>query len=363
MSWVGLADRHGAAFDLTGLSNRPRRHPVKLAERPNAIAHRGTIMLEANIAQFTVPRALISHALGASFSLKIAFGTQNKLDFSLSMRDASWEERLPLHISEELQVVRVTFAWDWATRAAVLSVFEPRSQHLAQCLLPSPRAIPWAALRELIHDAPEMCRANDISFVALSRAFEATGAMPGLARRTILQTTNGPRQIGDISAGDLVLAYDGAPRRVLASVKRLMPARGSFMPHDLRAPYLGLERDLVVSGETLVELHGADVEYLLGVERVLAQANQVGNKQAPFSAAEQATICYHQLIFEDVELMDAGVGLASLNLGAALPDGLSGATTLWADLGNACRQTPHPITPYPLARPYEVVTLNAARAA
>ena len=183
--------------------------------------------------------------------------------------------------------------------------------------------------------------------------------MPGLDRRTLIDTPRGLRRISEIVAGDLVYTAQGDRREVITAVSRVLPARGSFAPHNLHAPYLGLERDLLVSGETLVELQGSDVEYLLGVEQVLAQASQVGERAS--LGEDQATVTYHQLIFEEPELLDASIGLLSLNLRAAEPRGLAAATTLWADVVG--RDVRHASDPLPLARPYEVVTLNATRAA
>ncbi|MEM6895897.1 MAG: hypothetical protein AAF576_00860, partial [Pseudomonadota bacterium] len=133
-------------------------------------------------------------------------------------------------------------------------------------------------------------------------------------------------------------------------------------PYVLRAPSMGLEHDLTLSAESLVELEGSDVEYLLGTERVLAQARQIGERQVPLTGLPPATVTYHQLILDSVEILDAGVGLATLNLGTAAPTGLSSATTLWADAAGHMPRG-HGPAPHPLARAYEVVTLNAGRAA
>ncbi|MEM8591947.1 MAG: Hint domain-containing protein [Pseudomonadota bacterium] len=362
MSWVGLADSRGAEFDLSGLSQLSQTRPLKITERPGAFAARGTVMLEADVAQFTVPRPLLGHGLGASFGLTVEFGTEDMLDFKLNIGDNSWDHRLPLKITNELQIVRITYAWDVATRAAVLSVYQPRSQHLAQVMVAEPRSIPWAALRSMIHDAPEMCRANEVGFVALSRAFEPAGAMPGLTGPTAIATPEGLRPIVEIEADDYVLSPHGVPRRVIAAVRRDLPARGSFTPHILHAPYLGIERDMVLSGESLVELQGPDVEYLLGVEQVLAEAHQVGEPETLQPEETEPVVRYHQLILEDAELFDAGVGVLSLNLGASKPEGLAAVTTLWADAAGAGLLSHRP-DPFPLARPYEIVTLNASRAA
>ncbi|MEM9437282.1 MAG: Hint domain-containing protein [Pseudomonadota bacterium] len=362
MSWVGLADGEEAQFDLGGLLGRTRPPSLRMADRKSALACRGTIMLEADVAQFTVPRPLIDYGLGASYTFSVAFGDSDMLDFTLSVGAGAWEHRLPLRITNDLQVVRIAYAWDTTTRAGILSVYQPRSRHLSQCIVPNPKPIPWAALRELVHDAPEQCRENDVRFLAVSRAFEPAGAMPGLSGAVEVATPTGARPIREIVAGDLVLTPTGAARRVAAPVRRIVPARGSFAAHRLRAPYLGLARDLTLSGETLVHLEGPDVEYLLGVEGVLAQADQLGETRAPVIAEQRATACYHQLVLEDVDVFDAGIGVASLDLGAGARDGVAGATTLWADVPDGGPQG-HAPAPFSLARTYEIVTLNAARAA
>ncbi|MEO1796483.1 MAG: Hint domain-containing protein [Pseudomonadota bacterium] len=363
MSWVGLADAQGAEFDLTGLHGRPRkRAPIAQTSREDALATRGTILLEADVAQFTVPRPLIGYGLGASFMLKVDFGTEDKLDFMLSIGDGCWQHRLPLRITNDLQVVRISYAWDAASRAGVLSVFQPRSRHLAQCLVPAPRPLPWAVLRTLMHEAPEMCRENDVGFVALSRGFEPAGPMPGIHGSIELATPQGMRPIRDIGMGARVLSPEGRTLRVMRAVKRLLPARGSFAPHTLRAPYLGLERDLTLSGETLVKLEGSDVEYLLGVEAVLAQVNQIGEHRAPRIHPRASTATYHQLILDEVDTVDATIGVSSLDLSPVPREGLAAATTLWADVSPRAPVRPAS-EPLPVARGYEIVSLNATRAA
>lgn len=362
MSWVGLADGHEAEFDLSGLMGRAGRRALQPPGRQELQACRRTIVLEADVAQFTVPRPLIGHGLGASFALSVAFGTSDMLDFSLSIGQDTWEHRLPLKITDDLQVVRISLAWDTATGAGVLSVYQPRSRHLAQCLVEAPRPMPWAALRSLVHEAPEMCLTNDVRFLAVSRHFEPAGAMPGLSGATGIATPVGIRPIREIVAGDLVLTPEGVARQVVTAVRRILPARGSFATHVLRAPYLGLARDITVSAETLVHLEGSDVEYLLGVEAVLAQADQLGEVRAAQGTRDRPTACYYQLVLEDVDVLDAGVGVSSLDLGAAARRGIAAATTLWADVEAEALQG-HPPPPFPLARAYEIVTINAVRAA
>lgn len=362
MSWVGLADPTGAEFDLAGLSSRTRSPARALLDRPGALACRGTLLIEADIAQFTVPRPLVDHGLGASFGLRIEIGEEDAMAFTLSIGGQEWAHSLPLCITDELQSVKVSYAWDTATRAAVLSVYQPRSQHLAQVLLASPRPIPWPALRSLIHEAPSLCRRNQMTFVALSREFEPAGPMPGLLRNTPILTPFGPRPISELRAGDHVTTHGGGDVPIQATIRRTLPARGGFAPRHLQAPYLGLETDIVLSAESLIEFEGSDVEYLLGTDRVLAFAAQVGEPHLGLRRTQQQTVTYHQLVLDRVEVLESGIGVASMNLGAPRPSRIEAATTLWADVP-ARLTLDHGEWPLTIGRPYEIVTLASSRAA
>ncbi|MEM1237203.1 MAG: Hint domain-containing protein [Pseudomonadota bacterium] len=362
MSWVGLADCDDAEFDLTGLASRRRNHASQMPQCLDSLAYRGTIMVEANVAQFTVPRPLINHQHGEGFWLDMAFGTDDTLDFTLTIGDQMWEARLPLVITDMLHPVRITYSWDVATRAAILSVCQPRSYNLEQILLYAPRPIPWAALHGLIQDAPAMCRSNDVTYLAVSRGFEPAGMMPGVEGGTPVATTQGNVEMAKIRAGDTIITKDGRHVPVLGRLQRTLPARGSFTPFNLRAPYLGLKRDVILAGEALVQLEGADVEYLLGCERVLAQVNQLGEGKSSPLRSDHPTVSYHQLVFDGVEILNAGVGICSMNFATQRPNRIAAAATLWADLhGNWPGH--HGTEPHPIARPYEIVTINASRAA
>ncbi|MEO0485485.1 MAG: Hint domain-containing protein [Pseudomonadota bacterium] len=360
MTWIGLADVNGAAFDLNGLQGG--QGGAELLGAAGGAAQRGTILLEAEIAHYTVPRPLIQGGLGASFQIAIAIGTRDNLDFRLSAGGEDLARTLSLRVTDEPQTLKVSYAWDVASGAAVLSVYQPQSNHLEQVLISSPKALPWAALRSMMHEGTTMCRANQVAFLAISKDFEPAGPMPGLTGELEVSTPLGPRPIRDIAPGDWVLTGDGRASNVLASVSRSVPARGSFTPYLLRAPYLGLERDVVLSAESYVQFHGSDVEYLLGVESVLGHAGQVGEKHGVGGDLAAPVVTYYQLVLPSVEIMEGSASVCSMNFGSAAPDPIARAATLWADVGDRWLLQ-HGPNPHPVARQYEIVTLNAARAA
>ncbi len=366
MSWIALADAHGADFNLLGLSYRigsPKSTPRAPENHPKfgKLACRGTLLLEAPIARYNMPRTLLDHSSSQGFSLRIACTEADTLSFALEVDGTCWKHSLPLSVTPEAQIVRISFAWDSAIRAGVLSVFQPQTNHLAQVLVSAPRPLPWMVLEDAIHAASAACQKNQLNFVAISRAFEPTGPMPGLGAGTRIATPNGPKSISRLGAGDTVLCTQGVAHRILRRIERTVPARGSFAPQVMRAPFLGLTQNVTVSAESLVALGGPDVEYLLGIEHVLAHVALLKDGRNAHPLSPRGVICYHQLVLETVEMLDAEIGIASFNLGVASPDRMASATTLWADLPHHIPG--HGALPHPVARPYEVATLNAARAA
>jgi len=64
---------------------------------------------------------------------------------------------------------------------------------------------------------------------------------------------------------------------VLQTATRTVPARGSFAPIRMRAPYFGLQDDIIISPEQHVVIDGPEVEYLFSCEKVLTPARNLVN--------------------------------------------------------------------------------------
>ncbi|MEL6609541.1 MAG: Hint domain-containing protein [Pseudomonadota bacterium] len=362
MSWIGLSDPFSQTFDLAGLAGRMPRRPAMTSVPEAALACRGTILLEVMIDHRSVPRILASVDNGPGFAISIAFTEGNWVEFNLRIDGANWRHTLKCDIDGATQPVRIAYAWDAATRAAIFSLFQPASGRLVQVLVDGPRPIRLIDLAQLTHAVGPGDSGNHLNFLAISRAFLPTGPMPGIAGRTLVETDRGLVMMNKLGVDDAFLMADGSARKPVAIARRTLPARGSFAPVALKAPFFGLERDVLLSQESRVLMAGADVEFLLGSEAVLAPADQLRDGVSVMPVRGRATMTYYLPIFDTVDIFQAGVGVSSLDLGAGRPDQLSLASTLWADVA-----TPHAMRhgncPFPEARRYEVVTLNAARAA
>ena len=373
MSWVGLCDGRKALFDFGGLplveDPKPNRRKL-LTNRPDApLATRGTLMLEAEISHFTNRRRLLDFEGKTSnndgrprFEIQLCMTADAQLEFSMRLDDQTWSHRLRADISEPGHTMRVTFAWDAASRAGVFGLYQPGTGHLVQTLVPEPRPIPWHDLEALIHQNACPPLASGVEFIALSKMFEPMGPMPSITGKTTVQTLDGPKPISHVTRDDAVLLEDGRYVQPLQVVRRVLPARGSLEPLRVCAPYFGLERDIEVSSAAHLLMAGSDVEYLLGSEAVLARAAHLRDGRSVIHGPLRTLVAYYQLVFETVEVVQAPVGIQTMVLPSASANSLKAATTLLADMPTT-QPLAHENLPFPMAQRYEMVTLNAARAA
>lgn len=160
----------------------------------------------------------------------------------------------------------------------------------------------------------------EIALVAVSDEVEPVGPMPGLAAGTLIDTPQGPVPIETLSAGATVLAEDqtGAvvSSPVVSPVKTRLPARGSFRPVRLFAPYFGLRSDITLAANQFLSLTGPDVEYLFAQERVLVAARHLVSRRTGSLPPVADTMTWHQLLLPGLEsLRIGGCSIVSLRAG------------------------------------------------
>ena len=109
-------------------------------------------------------------------------------------------------------------------------------------------------------------------FAALSDQLVTPGLGSGFTAGTPVATTHGWKPIEDLRPDDLLLTADGDPTGIARMSRRDVPAKGSLAPIRLRAPYLGLSRDLFVSPDQTALMRGTEIEYAFGSDQVLVQS-------------------------------------------------------------------------------------------
>ena len=153
----------------------------------------------------------------------------------------------------------------------------------------------------------------------------------GLAARTFVGTPFGPREVSRLRIGDLVQTRDGGQEPVLHVAQRIVPGLGSFAPIRLRAPYFGLERDIVVAPHQKIFVSGAAVDYTFGCEGVLVPAGYLVNGQSALPEPNLPLVNYAQALLPSHAVFAAsGAWTESLYVGRLRRDSEKLAATLLA---------------------------------
>jgi len=197
-----------------------------------------------------------------------------------------------------------------------LTVERPEEHQVTSTPVRDVRPMPLHALRNLLMGRGDQTRAGDVVFVALSDDVEPVGPVPSLDPDAMIETPFGYKPAGTLQRGDTVVSRGGTVVPVLHRIDRCVPARGSFAPIRLRAPYFGLLQDVRVAPEQRLVIDGSEVEYLFDQEAVLVPARHLDNGFAARKEATGATVRYTQLILPAHEpMMVSGTAMESLYIG------------------------------------------------
>lgn len=123
--------------------------------------------------------------------------------------------------------------------------------------------------------------------------------LPGIESGALVATPHGPRPVGALRAGDEVLNCNGQtlPLRWIEERPRL--CLGRIAPIRLRAPFFGLDRDVVVTPETRLLQKGPVVDYLCGTEAVLASAADLATGRAVLRDRSRPMRVFHHMMLDD----------------------------------------------------------------
>lgn len=363
MGWIGFSDGQDNRFDPNGLAAAQGAAPPIL--HPNMLMPRGTLMVETRLSPEGRPQTLLAfrrhHPWACSFSLQAL--PNGGFILIESQEDTVRHATLPYAADGRMGIVRLTYSWDAPDRWGRLALERPGTDSVHTVEMPPPRPMPLADLKTMLTDPRQREMDDDVVFAALSGAIEPLGPMPALTGNVPIRTPGGFRPVGHLKRGDVILTETGAAVPVLYAIRRTVPARGSFRPVRLRAPYFGLRQDVIVAPHQRIVLRGSQVEYTFGQEAVLVPAQHLVNGISAFAVDGPDRVTYHQLLLPGHEvLLAAGCPMESLYIGRLRrkPDQLG--ASLLARLNRA--QLPEHAKPvWPVLKPFEAITLAMSRAA
>lgn len=364
MGWVALADPGGGVFAPRGLTPHSNDSgPAQCDEA--ALLVRGTLLLQTRLSPDRRPQTLLG--LRAHRPWVHALSIQALPGGGCILVDAQGDDirhaTLPMARDGRADVVRLSYSWDAPRRTARLSLERIDSDVVESVAMSPPHPLPLADTGAALRDPRLREMDRDVTFAALSDRPEPVGPMPGLTAQAPVLTPNGEVPAQQVRPGDCVITQSGAVVRVLRVVSRAVPARGSFCPVRLRAPYFGLTRDIVVAPQKRLVLGGSQVEYMFGKEAVLVPARHlIDGVSALYDGASQLVSYYDFLLPEHEVLCVAGAPVESLYIGRLRrkPDLL--AASVLDGIGSG-RLPEHAKPAWPVLKPFEAVSLALNRAA
>ncbi len=317
MTWIALTDHDDRRLSLRGLGSDKKDTPV-LADNPGTLLTRGTLMFETRLSGDGRPQVL--------FGYKTEFPGLRSLTFQaipgggIAMVQVQGKDITHAAIkhkdSGRTDVVRIVYSWDSVARWGRMTLEQPEEFTVLSVTVNNPRPLNLADIRDLMLGQNGQTFAPDMIFAALSDRIEPIGPMPTLLPSTPLATPWGYKPAAQLQRGDTVLTQGSGVVPVLHRVSRTVPARGSFRPVRLRAPYFGLQQDIIVSPDQRLMIDGPEVEYLFNQEAVLVPARHLVNGFAALAEPCGPMIRYTQLVLPAHETMlAAGTALESLYIG------------------------------------------------
>lgn len=357
MSWIAISGE-GQSWVCPGLFGAG-------GVQRDLLMARGSIMMETRISPDGRPQTLLSyeriHPWAASISFRALPG--GGIVLVMSQGAEVFHTVLSHKHDARTDVLRVTFSWDSEARFGQIAVERPESDTVVVRDTPPPPPLMFEDVYTLTR-RPQLCQLDrDLIFFAVSDQIEPIGPTPLATGQVPVETPSGHRPLKDLQAGDCVTTRHSGMATVLHRVERRVPAMGSFQPVRLRAPYLGLRRDVVVSPQQRLVIGGTDVEYLFGCQAVLVPALSLVNGFAAVLEQGHLTVRYHDLLLPRHEpFIAAGAELESLYIGRLRRKSDNLDRTLLAGLPRNLLPE-HARVGLKVLRPFEAITLVEARAA
>lgn len=364
MAWIALADHAEARFAKAGLGCDAGRAPT-LRMADDGLLARGSLVMETLLASDGRPLALFAYRGGLPWQFSLSL--QALPGGGVALVTGMGEECL--HAAATLEGVtagaslRITYSWDAPARWGRLALEHIGTGHIAMSDLHAPKPVPLAELQRMIVDPSARSMDRHVRFLAVSTGIEPIGPMPTMTAHLPIATQWGQTGVAQLKRGDVVLSGAGVGVPVLQTVRRVVPARGSFRPIRLRAPYFGLRRDILVAPDQRLLLGGSEVEYMFGRAHVLVPVRHLVNGVSAFYANTGATITYHDLILPGCEpVQAAGAPLETMFIGRIRRKPVMLSASLLAEFDRNLLPE-HALSTYPVLRPFEAITLAENRAA
>jgi len=174
----------------------------------------------------------------------------------------------------------------------------PETGYLCQSELRGKLPLTLRDWRRIIESTHHTKVDSHVTFWAVSDEIEPFGIAGSFGANCTVETMRGTVTVQDLRPGQFVLTADGDIAQVRWVGSHIVPARGRFTPHLVRAPYYGAQQDLIMSGEQFLCLRGSEIEYNFGLETVGASVAQLANSRSILPVRSYPTIELFQILLD-----------------------------------------------------------------
>ena len=363
MSWICLSAPGETLFAPAGLDARHDAPPL-VDTGVDALLPRGSIVIETAISPGKRPQPLIHLERDGAWPMHLSVQSipGGGISLVINQGGAITHGSIGQPQSGRLDRLRITYSWDAPRRWGQLALESTDGARFDLTAIRAPQPLRLVDLRAL--NGGNAFVAPDVAYIAVSTAIEPVGPMPTLTPDTPIATPETYVRAGALRRGDLVLTAAGDVVPVLYALTRTVPARGSFRPVRMRAPYFGLQQDIVVSPAQRLVISGSVVDYMFATEAVLVNAcHLIGGTAAARVHDPGATVTYTQVLLPGHEaLIAAGTAVESLHIGRLRRHKARLAASLLAGLDRA-RLPEHGRAVHPVLRAFDALVLAEQRAA
>ena len=224
---------------------------------------------------------------------------------------------LPGRLPDEPGTARLAFAFDcaadrWDLRLELVGRPDLPAR-TARGVAPLP-LVP-ADIARMSEERRRQSRHPAVLWFGLAQGVAAPARIAWIGLRSPVETPRGPVAAGRLQPGDLVLTEDDGALPLLSSLRMALPACGSFAPVLLRAPFLPVQHDLLLSADQMVLMRGPEVEYLFGDDEVLVPGAALVDGRTALMEQRRMVVPSVALLFDRPAILNVdGCGLL-----AALP--------------------------------------------
>ncbi|GGD21850.1 Hint domain-containing protein [Sinisalibacter lacisalsi] len=319
MSWIALTDMSRPMFNIRGIgvpSDAPGARPPPSAHE---IMPTGTMMFELRLEDTGGERRrILSFERNRDWRREILVEITADGRLSMAFRQGVARSRAEIGLPPIPRdgLLRVSYSWDSPRRTARLTVEFVEDGRIFQAQAANPVPLPVGDVKALMRNGRATRADPAISYIAVSDTVEPVGFGSGIVADTPIETVEGPVPAHRLRLGDMVVTAESGSQPVRWIVKRTVPALGDFRPIRLRAPFLGLGRDMIMAPAHRVRLDLGENEYTFGENEVLVPAATLANGKHARPETRHRLVTYYQILLDVHDcLLHDGLWAESLFVG------------------------------------------------